>query len=396
MGQLVKKQTTVWVDEKGKRCKSDHPQATKKTITSKKWYANITDENGKRKSIPLSKDKGVSKTMLAKAEHDIQLRKLGIRNTITDAEEKPLEIHLEDYRGFLRDKGNSPLYVKTQISRIKTICTSCKWISLSQIQTDPLLAYLAKTQSRPDGMSPKSANHYITAFKGFCNWLVRRKRLASDPLSDASRFNTQVDIRRDRRTLSGSDLKKLFKATKESKSTIGKGPNCDYRFTGIHQYRLYLMAVYTGLRASELASLTRSSIDWEKMEVTVNAAYTKNGQTAILPIHPIIKKELKYWIDEIPQEAKLWKGSWAEKRRGAGMLKRDLQEAQIPFEVDGKRFDFHALRTQFITGLIRSGTHPKDAQTLARHSTITLTMDIYAKVSSTDPEVRTALGKMRF
>lgn len=95
MGQLVKKQTTVWVDEKGKRCKSDHPHATKKTITSKKWYANITAENGKRKSIPLSKGKGVSKTMFAKAEHDIQLRKLGIRNTITDAEEKPLETHLE-------------------------------------------------------------------------------------------------------------------------------------------------------------------------------------------------------------------------------------------------------------------------------------------------------------
>ena len=40
-------------------------------------------------------------------------------------------------------------------------------------------------------------------------------------------------------------------------------------------------------------------------------------------------------------------------------------------------FDFHALRHQFISNLARVGAHPKEAQTLARHSPITLTMDRY-------------------
>jgi len=39
--------------------------------------------------------------------------------------------------------------------------------------------------------------------------------------------------------------------------------------------------------------------------------------------------------------------------------------------------DFHALRHTFITNLANSGVHPKVAQALARHSTITLTMDRY-------------------
>ena len=39
--------------------------------------------------------------------------------------------------------------------------------------------------------------------------------------------------------------------------------------------------------------------------------------------------------------------------------------------------DFHALRHTFITNLANSGSHPKVAQILARHSTITLTMDRY-------------------
>ena len=43
----------------------------------------------------------------------------------------------------------------------------------------------------------------------------------------------------------------------------------------------------------------------------------------------------------------------------------------------GRVADFHALRHTFISNLAQGGVHPKDAQGLARHSTITLTMDRY-------------------
>lgn len=43
----------------------------------------------------------------------------------------------------------------------------------------------------------------------------------------------------------------------------------------------------------------------------------------------------------------------------------------------GRVFDFHALRHQFMSNLVRGGEHPKEVQSLARHSTITLTMDLY-------------------
>jgi superfamily II DNA or RNA helicase len=42
--------------------------------------------------------------------------------------------------------------------------------------------------------------------------------------------------------------------------------------------------------------------------------------------------------------------------------------------------DFHALRHGFVSRLASSGVHPKVAKELARHSTITLTMDRYAHV----------------
>jgi len=43
----------------------------------------------------------------------------------------------------------------------------------------------------------------------------------------------------------------------------------------------------------------------------------------------------------------------------------------------GRVADFHALRHTFISNLVNGGVHPKTAQMLARHCTITLTMDRY-------------------
>ena len=43
----------------------------------------------------------------------------------------------------------------------------------------------------------------------------------------------------------------------------------------------------------------------------------------------------------------------------------------------GGAFDFQSLRHQFLANLQCAGVHPKIAQALARHWTITLTMDRY-------------------
>ena len=56
------------------------------------------------------------------------------------------------------------------------------------------------------------------------------------------------------------------------------------------------------------------------------------------------------------------------------------EAAEIPYVDDtGRVADFHALRHTFITNLANSGVHPSTAQSLARHSTITLTMDRYTQ-----------------
>jgi integrase len=62
------------------------------------------------------------------------------------------------------------------------------------------------------------------------------------------------------------------------------------------------------------------------------------------------------------------------------MVQHDLKAADIPYEdEDGRVFDFHALRSQYVTGLDRAGVSLQQAQKLARHSDPRLTANLYTR-----------------
>ncbi len=74
------------------------------------------------------------------------------------------------------------------------------------------------------------------------------------------------------------------------------------------------------------------------------------------------------------------------------MLRADLDATEIAYATDSGFADFHSLRHTFISNLAACGVHPKLAQQLARHSTITLTMDRYSHVGLLD--MNTALESL--
>lgn len=104
--------------------------------------------------------------------------------------------------------------------------------------------------------------------------------------------------------------------------------------------------------------------------------------------------------DEQLSATPLWPGNWAKHTAAVDLIKRDLEVARAQWladsrddqerqeraepdfllyrDRDGWVADFHSLRHQFVTELVRAGVSPKDAKELARHSPISLTMDRYA------------------
>jgi integrase len=175
---------------------------------------------------------------------------------------------------------------------------------------------------------------------------------------------------------------------------------------------VYRLAAFTGLRAQEIASLTPQSfaLDADPPTVTVEACYSKHRRRDVLPLAPDLRDRLDAYLAQRRRERcksvdeRLWPGKWY--RKAGRILQRDLAEARKAWikEAKGRKeredrrksrylcntdpagcvADFHSLRHGFITYLVTANVPPKVAQTLARHSTITLTMDRYTHLGVTD------------
>jgi hypothetical protein len=150
---------------------------------------------------------------------------------------------------------------------------------------------------------------------------------------------------------------------------------------------LYLFALSTGLRASELASLKPESIQLQTHPPTVrvHAAYSKRRRSDQLPLPSALIESAKDWLSGKKPGQPLWAGKWAQRKLGGRMLQADLKAAGIPYcDDEGLFADFHSLRHTFISNLARSGVPLSTAQKLARHSTPVLTATRYTHLDLAD------------
>lgn len=201
-----------------------------------------------------------------------------------------------------------------------------------------------------------------------------------------SMLNVSTDRRHDRRPLSDIELEALLNAARSG--------GVVRHLRGPDRSMLYAMAAYTGLRACELASLTPNDFDLSAMPVTVivRAAYSKHRRQDVLPLHPSLVALLRPWLAEKTAGERIWPGTWAKAKYAGKMLQHDLKAAHIPYVDENNRYaDFHSLRHTFITNLVKSGVNPKIAQSLARHSTIDLTMNAYTTLTISDQSSALAL-----
>jgi integrase len=229
--------------------------------------------------------------------------------------------------------------------------------------------------------------------KQFINWMVTDRRMPHNPLVGLSPANVQKDRRHDRRALDGEELSWLIFAARNGKRIEG--------ISGPDRAMLYVMACWTGYRRKELAAVTQDSLDLESNPptVTVPAAYTKNGRSDTMPLHPVVVDQLQAWLATKPisrgaplfelkspgggfrkthkmmrKDLEAARKAWIEEAKESGVLEEVRRREGSDFlkyrNSAGLYADFHANRHTFITNLGRAGIHPK----LAQHSTINLTM----------------------
>ncbi len=147
-----------------------------------------------------------------------------------------------------------------------------------------------------------------------------------------------------------------------------------------------LLALLAGLRLGECCSLTWA--DWNGGKLHVNGTKTKSSN-ATVPISQTLQDALREWR-ETQQGAMEGTGAvWGE----SSPIVTNFAMKQMPKdsltvwwlghrdELGFPGVRFHDLRHAFVARCCMKGINPKVIQKLARHSTFSVTMDIYAAVN---------------
>ncbi len=338
------------------------------------------------------------------------LAEIGLLDAGRVAAMRPLADHLDGpadapgWRQHLAAKANTAEYVEKACARVRKIFEGCGFAFWSDIDASKVEAYLDglrddtrdKQGRAKRGMSAQTFNYYLGAFKGFCRWMVKDRRATESPIAHLDGLNVKTDRRRVRRALSAEEIRWLLDVTRNH------GAEC-HGMSGPARAMLYRVAVETGLRRGELASLTRASfyLDRERPTVTVEAAYSKHRKADTLPLRADTAADLRgYLAAKLPGAAAFAIPHC--RHTSAALFRADLDaaraawrtEAKTPEEKQrrkessflsayddaGRVVDFHALRHTCGSLLAASGAHPKVAQSIMRHSTIELTMSRYTHV----------------
>jgi site-specific recombinase XerD len=382
-------------------------QKTGKTVDrfSRKWWGQYRDDLGRVRRMPLAQDKGAANAMLQKIIRKAELRAAGVTDCYDEHRVRLLVEHIEEFVAYLRDKGSTTGYVTRTHQMLGDVIDNCNFTMIPQINASGVQAFLGSLRS--DGYSVNSVNHYLRAIKMFTRWLQRDHRNNEDRLSHLSVKNPETDQRRIRRPLSMDEFQWLLQATQQaSPIQLVSGPD---------RVILYILACYTGFRRNELGSITERSFNFDSKppQLTVTAFFSKRRKNDVIPLRSDLAERIKSWLASRTKLKHQEPLIGISNKRTGKMLKKDLAFARKTWlasivdkelrkkaeetsflcfvDAQGRYADFHALRKTFITNLSKSGVLPKMAQSLARHSDINLTMNVYSNVVLEDQAVAVEL-----
>ena len=267
---------------------------------------------------------------------------------------RPLTEHLAD---FIRDlQINSDNGYSTQVeANIRRIMDGCGIKFWADVDGTKIRDFLIS-----EGLGKHTAQHYIISFKVFANWLKEQGRIKETPVIKSIKY-----IVPKQRAFEENELQALYEATRKGSTMYG--------LSGHERYVLYKLAFDSGLRKNELASLTRTSFNFEKCTVLVPGTDTKNDNEAYQRITPETAQLVKELVKDRIPSVKVFKIHM----HSAVMIRKDCKAAGIETTNDSGVVKFHSLRHSLASHLANKGVPPHVVQKIMRHANISTTMRYY-------------------
>ncbi|CAA7620419.1 Integrase family protein [Candidatus Terasakiella magnetica] len=169
---------------------------------------------------------------------------------------------------------------------------------------------------------------------------------------------------------------------------------------------LFVTAVFTGMRASELRGLTWSRVDLDAKVIRIRQRADRFGTLGPtksatskrdIPLAPMVVNALKEWrLVCPPSELDLVFPS----ESGRVILHTNLvMQGYRPLlkacKIDEAGYTFHALRHTAASLFIEQGWSPKKVQAVMGHSSITVTYDIYGHLFPSPDEDAEAMAQIQ-
>jgi len=369
------------------------------------WYIGYCDHLGKRRTVRGFTDKSASERRASELEEEARQIRAGLKPVPVSTTKETMADTLQVFRGHLVNRDVGPKQISELVARVTRVAEACDWSTVQLIAADEAESQLGLL--RCEGMSKQTSNHYLKALKQFTRWLGKTRRLKDDPLKELKSLNADTDRRHSRRALSPDELTRLVAAAE-----VGKVVES---VAGPDRAMMYLIAAWTGFRKGEIGSLTHQSFELaaDPPTVTVEALYSKRRRRDTQVLHPELGRRIAAWLEVKNKEPAvvllpITARAGGYERKTAKMMRVDLAAARAAWIMEAQddatrlecersdflkyqdrqnRFaDLHANRHTFITNLGRAGVSPKTAQTLARHSDLRLTMNVYSHTELTEKQ----------
>ncbi len=260
------------------------------------------------------------------------------------AAEKPLNELLEKFLADLQVIGRAEGTLK-KYRNLLVVFRRCGWDKIGDVTPRSFCDYRAHI-----GLGPRTLNAALKDTGTFFRWLRRQRMASENPLELVPTVDTRR-VEKYRRALTAEETRKLIANAPKNRAVI------------------YLLAVCTGLRRTELEQLTIGDFQLDSAApfVRVRAGTAKHPKDSQLRLRPELVEALQSLV---PAGAKPSERMFPSVPRVRTFMK-DLAAAGIPFEDDkGRRADFHALRDTFGTQLASAGVAPFVLKELMRHSTV--------------------------
>jgi len=308
----------------------------------------------------------------------------------------PLKTHIIDFLEYCEiGKNQSPRTLQSYghyLNRFSDFAGSLNITSPDQISLDTIKRfrlYLNRlTDEKGRGLKLITQSYHLIALRAFLKYLTKQdvKTLAPEKIELPKNPVRQVDF------LEPDELTRIFKATAKETNELQR----------LRDYAIIETLFSTGLRVSELCSLRREQVNFDRGEFTVRGKGSKLRMVFLSPeASGAIKKYLALRKDNnqalfashstVGNSVEIEIESQGEKKDSAGrstsvpgLTPRSVQriiKKYCRFAGIIKKVSPHTLRHSFATDLLRNGADIRSVQGMLGHASITTTQ-IYTHVTN--------------